>query len=736
MSAVENVNTKPTDFSSSTIKNTNTENDRREHNLQLALRLAEVLAIHPCKDKQALAKRHTKLDEEIDRAEVIRELKEACARRGDEFRMPFQIGSSRELETIQRWANECPDFVPAVPGGAGNFLLVVDCDRAKKSGDVDGLEYFKSLAAGHGFDLRTVPATITQSGGRHFFFANPDRHTCAAPGFADKNIQLRGEDGYVIAPGAIRADGKCYAAAEGHPDLLECAAYPDFMVEAPQWLLEAAGARKRSEKGAQSVSVHFNPDDTSIKDRVKHELAQRLPKQLSEGVRRQSVLRAAFIAGDLGLYEDQAIEAIEAWYAAHSNSECPEAIDAIVHRAFNSRVNEIGCSFTPNWSLAGNIGSVDDPDETDAETDEERRRTPGKKKRAFSFAPLSEIIAEPLNNSAPPLIEGLISLGDLGVLYGDSNVGKSFLCLNLALHIATGRDWCGRQVERAAVAYVAAENPSSIKRRARAWVLANEASHDTPFYASRGAFDAVADAERVIKMIKQTEHETGVSFGLVVIDTLARSMAGDENSSAVMGALIGACDRVIAATGCALLLVHHTGKDAAKGARGWSGLRAAVDVEIRVTKESAGRYAEVVKLRDGETGAFFGFDLRDIELGRDARGNVIKTAVAQCRELGKTSPAPVARKAPSPRAQFCLDALRLLTCKRRGTIAPGEADDDPNDNWRIEIPWSEVITLASEQRRSTGGAALTTRESNHLRSELIDRRWIVDCRLDAVALAD
>jgi len=50
---------------------------------------------------------------------------------------------------------------------------------------------------------------------------------------------------------------------------------------------------------------------------------------------------------------------------------------------------------------------------------------------------------------------------------------------------------------------------------------------------------------------------------------------GDENSGKDMGRVIAHCKAFHKATGALVLLIHHSGKDDTKGARGWSGTRGA-----------------------------------------------------------------------------------------------------------------------------------------------------------------
>jgi hypothetical protein len=144
---------------------------------------------------------------------------------------------------------------------------------------------------------------------------------------------------------------------------------------------------------------------------------------------------------------------------------------------------------------------------------------------------------------------------------------------------------------------------------------------------------------------------------VVVIDTLAASSPGaDENAAKDMGKIIEHCKELHKATGATVVLIHHSGKDESKGARGWSGLRAAADAEIEVSNKGDHRTATVTKLKDGEDGAKFFFKLMPVEIGIDSDGDPVKSCVVE--------PLPVApigqRKEPPPGTteRAMLDAIR------------------------------------------------------------------------------
>jgi hypothetical protein len=83
-----------------------------------------------------------------------------------------------------------------------------------------------------------------------------------------------------------------------------------------------------------------------------------------------------------------------------------------------------------------------------------------------------------------------------------------------------------------------------------------------------------------------------------------------------------------------VLLVHHTGKDAAKGARGWSGIRAHIDTEIEVVETNGERIATITKQRElPGKGDAFGFKLEIVEMGVSKFGETATTCVAVPAEV-------------------------------------------------------------------------------------------------------
>ncbi len=117
---------------------------------------------------------------------------------------------------------------------------------------------------------------------------------------------------------------------------------------------------------------------------------------------------------------------------------------------------------------------------------------------------------------------------------------------------------------------------------------------------------------------------------LIIVDTLAQVTPGaNENGAEDMGKALRNARAIKEQTGAMVLLVHHSGKDQSKGARGWSGLRAAADVEIEVSRTDDMRCAKVTKLKDGEDGEEFHFLLEQIHLGFDRDGDAVTSVVVE-----------------------------------------------------------------------------------------------------------
>lgn len=290
----------------------------------------------------------------------------------------------------------------------------------------------------------------------------------------------------------------------------------------------------------------------------------------------------------------------------------------------------------------------------DAPPDAQARAKPGKSLEYL----LADTLDEHSSEFGDELIEGLLIRSSMAVIYGDSNSGKTFLAIDIGASIALQSPWMGRNVEGGMVVYLATESPSSVRNRLRAYQAHHQVRVPNFVIVSSpiNLYDGAADTSAVIDLITRLETEMGTKCELVIGDTLARMSAGaNENSGEDMTTVLKHLDRIKDRAKAAVMLIHHTGKDAAKGMRGWSGLRAAIDTELEVTtNDTTGtRTLEITKQRDmGGKGDRIGFRLDTVDMGVSKWGKAQTSCVVgaadappkqgKTRKIGETQQAVLA----------------------------------------------------------------------------------------------
>lgn len=225
------------------------------------------------------------------------------------------------------------------------------------------------------------------------------------------------------------------------------------------------------------------------------------------------------------------------------------------------------------------------------------------------------------------LVKNLLPAQSFGQIYGPPGGGKTFAVFDIIASIARGVPWRGRKVTQGAIVYICAEGAYFFRRRIQAYQLKNDLNThaELPVYVLDGQPNLM---DRVhVKNLAASIEALDEPIACVVLDTYANCMVGDENSGTDVGKVIANCKWLIKALQTSVMLVHHAGKDASRGARGWSGMRGAVDYEFMVTKEEGCRVLRNTKQKDGEDGLQFAFDLESVGLGVDEDGDVIESCV-------------------------------------------------------------------------------------------------------------
>ena len=255
------------------------------------------------------------------------------------------------------------------------------------------------------------------------------------------------------------------------------------------------------------------------------------------------------------------------------------------------------------------------------------------------------------------IVRGLLPRAEVAVVYGESGSSKSFLALDVCAAISRGVEWRGKRTAKGRVVYVCAEGAGGFKARLRAYARGHSVELvELPSVISDAPnlLDP-KDAAAVTKAI--------LDWGpvdVIVIDTLsATTPGGNENSGEDMGLVLSHCKFLHRKTGALVVLIHHSGKDATRGARGWSGLRAAADAEIEITRSGDYRSATVTKMKDGSDGEQFSYKLKVIELG-EVDGEMESSCIIEHVENAPDA-APSGKTRPSGRHEIGMfDMLKVM----------------------------------------------------------------------------
>ena len=240
---------------------------------------------------------------------------------------------------------------------------------------------------------------------------------------------------------------------------------------------------------------------------------------------------------------------------------------------------------------------------------------------------LGEFVATPF------LIDNLLVEGTASMIFGPPGDGKTFLALDIACSVASGRGWRSMRVERGGVLYYCLEGGVGFRNRLRALQNKKMLHDDDPFEFSTEQLDLRSpDAHtRILNDIKAKEAAFKTRVKLIVIDTLAvATSGGNECTSEDMGAALATIGEVVKSSGVTALLLHHPGKDVSRGPRGWSGIVGNLDTIIEMERASNGlRKVKVTKQKDCEEGLVCNFELEVVTLGHSKDQKSVTSCVVR-----------------------------------------------------------------------------------------------------------
>lgn len=519
------------------------------------------------------------------------------------------------------WFADNPAFGVGLVQGRRAGTIVLDFDAA-----TGGMETLADL------EKQGLPASVrafTPGGGCHVILRHPGHYVptrkAVLPG-----MDVRGDGGFIVACPSIHANGRAYVwDVDCHPEDAPIADAPDWLVaivtgDAPAQPDQPGEVVRVAAAGPLGLSVERVTDG---REQYMRDTILAVCRELRDKLGRLPAEAELFDAA-----WPQYAAKVDFSRAGRGEPEFRAKVRYTLARIGAGQIR--GLTATPDPPAAGHAVTASGVT-YDAETGEIIEAPP----RAAAAQPAARSFELVWFDDITPcldaqdFVQGVLIENSAAVVYGESNAGKTFWTTDLALHVAAGKTWNGRRVEQGGVVYCVLEGGVGFRNRVTAWRGTHQPDKPVHFAAIQAGMNLLlpdADTPKLIAAIKEAAERIGAPVKLIVIDTLSRAFAGgNENASEDMGLLVQNMDAIRRETGACVLFVHHSGKDQAKGARGHSLLRAAIDTEIEVkaTEDSPVKTATTVKQREVKKGEVFHFQLEVVELGQNRHGEPVTTCV-------------------------------------------------------------------------------------------------------------
>jgi hypothetical protein len=638
----------------------------------------------------------------------------------------FKAATADAGEIVAMFARPGAELI-GMPTGRASGLIAIDIDIRPGHTGMDWLTENENA-------LPETRTHKTRSGGLHLLFLAPEgveiRNSASrlAPG-----VDVRGEGGYIILP-----PSPGYAVADDSEP-----------AEMPRWLIRAClppepqaapvqppAPRQATRHGGTAYGLKGLDNECHA--------VTRAPFGRQEPALNEAGLKVGALIAGGELEEGPAVAELLAaarGIASEPGREpwTPAEIEKKVRRAVQdgkARPRQAPPRATPLWDRDapleddGYLASLDQLTPDDGEPDVVPPEGAQDRTKGRTALPLVYFDAIERSLDVRDFVQGLLVEQSSAVLYGESNSGKTFFATALALCVAAGVPFFGRRVEQGGVLYLALEGGQGFRNRIAAWRERYDALtapvHFVAVPSQVNLLHPDADTPRVIAAAVEAKDHMGAPIKLIVVDTLARAMAGgNENAPEDMGALVMNMDKIREQTGATVLFIHHSGKDAAKGARGHSSLRAAIDTEIEVeASDGPVRRATVVKQRDMRKGDVFGFELEVVELGPNRHGEPVTTCLMSETDAG---PAVAKRQKLSGNTQIGMDALVDVMSRAGDRDMPGVPANVPSvpEAWWREKFYEIVIADNQDTKKKAFQRAAADLQGRHLVGSNRGRVWLV-----------
>lgn len=577
----------------------------------------------------------------------------------------YQQTAPSEMQLRQWFEGAHASYGVGIITGAVSGIFVVDVDEGPGKAGGETLNDLQFLNG----DLPFTVQARTGGGGRHMIFRHPkDIWVTTGRNVLGPGVDVRGDGGFIVAAPSLHESGRYY--------LWDDVAHPKTtpVADAPAWVLEMAEAPPPDAHGTRAPSTGTG------------EIIRDAWGKVVDGRERHMVGIICGVIADKAREGGAlpSVEAVvaEAWPSYERTTKARGASLEDDGRGIALMRQRTGHflrrAASGKWHLKQEAPPFVDPETGEVIAGPHVMRP----KEPRVILTMRELDGLP----APEwLVHGLIPEKSMIVPFGPPKSGKTFIVLSFCLHVAGDKEWFGHAVRGGGVVYIAGEGTGGLSLRLRAMRQAYGIDVDAPLWVVPKAVNFRLDGEvdGLIALVRKTVGDTPLR--IVVIDTLARAMPGaDENSAQEVGLVIAGCDKVRDELQCAVIPVHHSGKDVAKGARGTSALRGAWDTALEIAGTGKQTTMTVVDQKEAEAGQRLVFRMETVAVG------IGRTSLVPMLEVGATE--EEAERRPREVGGQTGIALQVL----RDTLAGPEAAIVP---WFSGTPAGEISGLHIETWR-------------------------------------
>lgn len=424
--------------------------------------------------------------------------------------------ATKDLNQIVEWWNQNPNYnIGIATGAVSGGLVVIDVDQDSEKGK-DGIASITAWMKQNG-KLNETAEVNTGRGGLHLFY-----RTNQAFGNRTnllKNVDVRADGGYVVAPPSIHPNGNPYA-----------------------WNPNGYGWDFGIHDAGKNVIdlLNYSPNQTQQSFKVEG-------NEIPDGMRTDTLFKLTCSLIDKGLSETAIRDAVQVENASRCNPPLSEKeLEQNVFTAFKR-----GYQPTHSYQQSSVQSSVQSGDQTQAE--EKKIELPPIVNFGSLYGHLPEV--------RPVLIDGVLRQGHKMIISSGSKAGKSYLLINLAIKIAEGMSWLTHPCKKGKVLYINMEidhasfcnRVESIYQAMGMDTMENRSNID--IWTLRG-YSMPLDS--LIACMDDRVKKAG--YSAIIIDPLYKVMQGDENSNSDIAKMVTGFDRIANETGASVIYAHHYAK--------------------------------------------------------------------------------------------------------------------------------------------------------------------------------